>query len=235
MKQINWLLLLFFVFLSLASGCVKKEDDLIGPTCQNCTVIKGRLTSGDGTIPIANAKITTNWVNTIYLQGGTVRKKAVSTTDSKGYYELKFQIRDDEKGEGYFDTEILPPSVAYLSCSSSGHSFAFFELKKDTTITVNYFIPKRAFVEVRLTNQSQIKASDYFASSFDSKMGIDGKQSCGPVITWSSGLPSNPVLEVAAGQPVIITTHKTKNGVKTTTYDTLNLSDGQKAFYNAEF
>jgi hypothetical protein len=229
------MLLLLFVFLSIASGCIKKEDDLIGPVCQGCTIIKGQLTSGDGTIPIANAKITTNWIKTFYLQGGTIRKKAATTTDSKGYYELKFQIRDDEKGEGYFKTEILQPSVEYLSCSNIGHSFAFFDLKKDTTIVVNYFIPKRAFVELRLTNQSQIKASDYFASSFTSKMGIDGKQGCAPVITWSSGLPSNPVLEVAAEQPVIVTTHKTKDGVKTTTYDTLNLSEGQKAVYNAEF
>jgi len=233
MKQVKWVFLLLCVLQTI--GCVKREDDLINPVCQSCSVIKGRLTSGDGTIPIANAKITANWVNTFYLQGGTIRKKAVSTTDSKGYYELKFQLRDDEKGEGYFEIEIPTPSVEYLSCSSNGHSFAFLELKKDTTIEVNYFIPKRAFVEVRLTNQSQIKTSDYFASSFDSKMGIEGKQSCGQVITWSSGFPSNPVIEVAAEQPIIVTTHKTKNGVKTTTYDTLNFSAGQKAIYNAEF
>lgn len=235
MKQVNKLLLLFFTLLLIATGCIKSEDDLVGPVCQSCTVIKGRLTTGDGTIPIENATITTNWVNTFYLQGGTIRKKAVSITDSKGYYELKFQVRDDEIGEGYFEAQISTGTAESLSCSSSGHGFAFFDLGKDTTIEVNYFIPKRAFVEVRLTNQSQIKASDYFASSFDSKMGINGEQSCGPVVTWSSGLPINPVLEVAAGQPVIVTTHKIKNGIKTTSYDTLNLSNGQKIIYNAEF
>lgn len=86
MKHVNKLLLLFFTLMLVTTGCIKREDDLIGPVCQVCTVITGRLTTGDGTIPIENATVTANWVNTLYLHGGTVRKKAVSTTDSKGYY-----------------------------------------------------------------------------------------------------------------------------------------------------
>lgn len=66
-------------------------------------------------------------------------------------------------------------------------------------------------------------------------MGIEGKQGCGPVVTWSSGLPLNPILEVAAEQPVIVETHKIKNGTRTVSYNTLNLTIGQKIVFNAEF
>jgi hypothetical protein len=35
----------------------------------------------------------------------------------------------------------------------------------------------------------------------------------GTDITWSSGLPSNPVIDVAGGQPIIVESSRTKDKV----------------------
>jgi hypothetical protein len=50
----------------------------------------------------------------------------------------------------------------------------------------------------------------------------------GTDITWSSGLPSNPVIDVAGGQPIIVESSRTKDKVNTVTYDTLNIEVGQR-------
>ncbi|WP_276497897.1 hypothetical protein [Pontibacter litorisediminis] len=222
--------------LLLISGCLDKEEDITGPVClTGCTTIQGKLTTGTGSAPLGSAILTLEWVNTRYLSGGTIRKKATAKTDADGNYQLAFQVRDDELGEGYFNVDIAVDTVQYMLCGKDNYSFTFFEMKRDTTIEVNSFIPRKAFLELRLSNPEQVKTSDYFASTVYSPVGVDGEQSCGKVETWRSDYSSTRVVEVAAEQPVVIDTRKTKDGVQTVTMDTLLLSVGQRVVRTVEF
>ena len=87
------------VLLLLLAGCVSQEDDFISKYCPgSCTVIRGRLTTEDGTQPMAGVKVNVYWRSYQgYLQlGYSERRKAVATTDANGNYELSFLLRDDE-------------------------------------------------------------------------------------------------------------------------------------------
>lgn len=223
------------VALSTLSSCLTHEDD-IGPLCQrDCATIKGRITTGDGTRPLVDARIQVNWVNTAYLQGGTIRRKALAKSIRDGYYELRFDIREDEMEEGYFEVMYTPPNASYLSCGGDTFGFAIFDMEQNSVTEMDYFIPKKAYVEVSLTNEDQIGPTDYFASSISYSKGTNGQQRCGTIIIWSSGIPLEPIKEVAAEQAVIIETTKIIADVRTVSYDTLYLSEGEKQYFNATF
>lgn len=230
--------IIFFFFLSAIlqlSGCVNREDDIV-PDCQSgCVTINGYITTGTGTEPLSNANIAVYWINTQYLSGGTVRKKAVTTSDTYGYYELDFPLREEELEEGFFDVKILIDTVEFLKCGKSNHNVGINELERDTVIGINYFIPRKAFVELVIANQEQIQTDDYFANSLTSRFGVDGRQRCGQYVAWGDRLSSNIKVEVAAEQPVIIEISKTKEGIRTVSYDTLSLTAGEKEIYTTEF
>ena len=229
-KTVSPLLLLV---LLLTTGCLNKEEDITGPLCQaGCTVIQGQVTTGTGTVPLQGATLTLEWENTRYLAGGTIRKKAVSTTDMNGNYRLAFQVRDDEVQEGFYKLDIKADTSRYFLCASATPDFDFSHLQRDTTIEVDYFVPRKAFVELRLSNREQVKDSDYFATTVWSMV---GEKSCGYVATWKSGYPAIRVAEVGAEQPVVVDTRKTKDGVQSVTVDTLYLSVGQRVVRNIEF
>lgn len=219
----------------LFSACVEREDD-IAPVCEDaCTTISGYLTTGDGTGPLPNANLTVYWKDTPYLSRGTVRRKAIATSDANGYYELNFHIRPEELENGYFQVEIPVNPDEYLICGQGDHSFAFHDLQRDTAVQINYFIPRKAFVEIQVYNQEQIQEGDYFATNVKSRLGVEGKQGCGGVSTWSRSELSNAVLDVAAEQPVVVRVIKTRDGIKTESNDTLTLAAGEKVLFEAEF
>ncbi len=96
-KTLGFLILILTITFQ---SCTKEEDDLISQNCEtDCTEIIGKLMTDNGTIPIANHKVTVIWDNTSF-GSGTVRTKATTRTDSNGEFNLKFFIRDDELNNG---------------------------------------------------------------------------------------------------------------------------------------
>jgi len=85
-----------------------------------------------------------------------------------------------------------------------------------------------------VTNPEQIQPADDFTTSFEFTMGKDNKQGYRQFVTWSA-MPLEPVLEVAAEQPITVQTMKTKNGTKTVTDKIIYLKPGQKLVYSATF
>ena len=95
-------LLLPVLLLLLLGGCISHDDDFISKYCPgSCTVIQGRLTTEDGTQPMAGVKLNVYWrSDQSYLQFGySERRKAVAITDANGNYELRFLLCDDELNE----------------------------------------------------------------------------------------------------------------------------------------
>lgn len=232
-------LIIFFLLscIIVLSGCVESEND-IEPDCRSgCGTIRGYITTGDGTEPLPNVNLAAYWKYTPKMYGGTVRRKAIGTTDDKGYYELNFQVKNEELEDGYFEVELTVDTTEYLTHKKEGHHFGLpYDMRRDTVFRVDYFIPKLAFVEIVLKNQTQIQESDFFAIEYYfQNIGVNGEQGRGMIITWESESSSNRVLEVPAIIPVVVNTHKTKDGVKTTTNDTLNLEVGDKVIYEVEF
>lgn len=216
------------------SNCLANENDLISQNCvSGCTRLEGRLTTNSGSTGIANVKLTLTWS---YRQmiGGITRTKAATTTDANGYYSINFLMRDDELGSGYYKIDYIVDKTEYLSFYPE-NSISLYNLKKDTLVTTNYLIPKKAFMKWNVVNQNQIQPSDYFSADVLSLMGYDGKEKSGAVLYWTNTSPSSSVIEVAGNQPLYVITYKTKGGVRTVKYDTITIPTRQTADYTFDF
>jgi len=226
----------FFPFglLLLLSGCISHEDDFISKYCPgSCTVIQGRLTTANGTEPLRGVQLTAIWKDLHYLGGGTIRKKAVARTDANGNYELSFLLRDQELLEGHLVIQPALDQQTYATCNADIYLGAP-ELRRDTTIRLNYNAPRKATLLLTLANRQDIKPGDHFSTTFSFQAGA-GEELCSPGVEWSWTTAPPPALEVAAEQPVLVRSHKIKSGVETTETDTLLLSAGQQLTYKAEF
>ena len=226
--------LLFLVFL-LLTGCIRHEDDFISKYCPgSCTQLQGRLTTADGTEPLAGALLTATWKD-IHppLGGGTIRKKGVARTDANGNYTLSFLLRDAELQDGYIAVTISLDQQTYATCDTELVFYAF-ELARDTTIAVNYNAPRKAYITAALANKADIRPGDHFSTTFTYQSGKK-PDLCGPGVVWNWTDRTQQVLDVAAQQPVIVRNQKIKSGVETTETDTLMLSPGQQLAYKAVF
>ncbi len=230
MKNNVFSILLFALVLTF-SGC-EKDDLAYSKKCNECIQITGRITTTNGTAPIPNQNMTVYWNNdAINLLHSFTRKKATGRTDKNGYYDLKFNVRDSELREGSFtlvaediDTKIYyeSPGLAYFNSN---------KMKRDTTLHVNYTIPKKAFIEMQTTNAKEIKPNDYFACTYTFLGGVDGKQEMN--IVGPLSFPNT--IEVAAEQPVILKFSTTKDGILSDRNDTLTLKPLEIYKYTVTF
>lgn len=230
----TWLLLL------LLSGCLIKEDDFISKYCPgSCTVITGRLTTDDGNTPLSGVNMEAKWVRWEFL-GGIEHRKAVATTDANGNYELRFLLRDGELPQsynnGYVSVQAALDQSRYIALDAYGGFLTYDDLKRDTTLFVNYTFPQKAFVELQLRNTAAMQTGDRFTTQFVFSGGENNAQSYGQNDFWNSNAPASITVPVAANQQVIVRTSKTKNGVETVKEDTLELlQPGQHTRYEATF
>lgn len=213
----------------LATGC--RKDD-VEPACQgNCTIISGRLTTGQPQRGLANAIVTAKWTNFIGLKG-IVRTKARTVTDADGRYNIQFYIADDELIDGYFSVFFTVDENRYYTIGEPRCSF--FDLKRDTTVLATTFhIPRKAYVRVAISNLSQLQSSGNARqcfSDFNSCYGGNRTfswsiQGGGPVFSWDSFPMQDPV-PVPGDQAVIHRIMKSKDGVATTTRDSMLIPAG---------
>ena len=227
-----------FILLSIPlvlMCCFELEDDLVSQNCtDHCTTISGRLLTNNGADGIGDVRLTAKWKYSYGIEaGGIIRTKAIGRTDANGNYSLTFAMRDDEIAGGYFLVEYEVNESEYLTFAND---YIFFpDLKPDSTATLNYLIPKKAFIKCSVLNTAKLQPADYFATEFTSYMGHDGRSRSGSVLTWSSGFSGDVTVGVAGNQPLYLKTYKRINEVYTTKYDTVTIIAGQTIGYTFDF
>lgn len=228
------LAILFGLFLSIS--CSKEEDDLDSQNCvTNCTEIVGKIMTDNGITPISNLKLTVQWDNIPYLGSGTIRTKATTKTDSDGNFYLKFFIKDDELEKGVFRLFYEPlDDNKYLRTDLNGISL--FQITRDTTLTKNHNIPKKAFLNLSVLNLDQIQSNDSFMTEFSYPGPSEFSQSIGgEVIGWNSESDQNHLIEIAGNQPIDLKIYRKINDVSTTEIETIYFDAGTTSDYTIDF
>ncbi|MEJ8755964.1 hypothetical protein WG947_03070 [Pontibacter sp. H259] len=222
---------LYFLLLLILCSCHTQTDDFISKYCPgSCTVITGRLTTDGGTKPLAGVKLDLNWHSgDPYGFDNASRRKAITTTDANGNYELRFLQRDDELTEGHFNVIAHLPEDKYYFCANAREIESFSDLKRDTTIILNYELPQIAYIQVKVNNLQAKQPNDYLATEFSFSA------PCTPVIVWGNSGPQNTA-SVGANQQVIIQSTKIKSGIRTETIDSVSmLQPGEVYTYQITF
>lgn len=228
-----YLLLLHLIVLA---GCKQTQEDYISKYCPgSCTIIKGQLTTDNGTTPLPGVQLLAQWrVEGTLGIGGMVRKKAVTTTDADGNYELRLLLRDDELNDGtnrrgYFTVDAHINTNQYLTCYLDNNLQYFYKLTRDTTITLDYTLPQKAFIEIEASNLQNLGPGDSFITQAFFKAGEKGDDSCSQAISWNS-LASNQAttIAVAANQQVVLRTTKRVNQADIISEQTVTLQPGQQ-------
>ena len=241
MKTIN---LLLPVLLLILGGCVSHDDDFISKYCPgSCTVIKGRLTTEDGTQPMAGVKLNVYWHSEQdYLQFGyTQRRKAVAITDQNGNYELRFLLRDDELNDkeryenGYVGVAPVLEVGQYFTCHGKTIIYDEYDLKRDTTVTLDYTLPKAAYLDLTPKNIAAMQPSDSFRAEVDINAGRSNAERCNTGVVWHQGNSGATTLIVPANRPLTLRITKIKDGTATETLESFNLEPGKRLTYQPVF
>lgn len=211
----------------LLVNCQKAD---VPPVCQgSCTTITGRLITGQPQVGIAGAEVVVKWILPSGLSAKVV-PKARTTTDAQGNYRVSFYIEDAELSNGYFSVYYPVDKNRYYTLTEDQD--AFYVLKRDTTYVVKpYVIPRKAFVNITITNQNQLLTDQgTFTSGFNTCYGHNtvfsrAIQGGGTVVTWGKYPADNP-LAVAGDQSILLTSYKTRNGIFTFTSDSLFVPAG---------
>lgn len=223
--------ILFFTMLFFLSSCVLEGID-IEPKCKNqCTVIKGRLVTKDGTVPIPNVEIRAGWERHGMFRY-EYRLKAKTKTNAEGYYELSFYIEDDEVPQRGFPIRVscfIDQKHYWFPTNQDGYVDIDlpFELKRNTIFQVpDCLIPKPAYIKLRTLNPQDIKNNDDgIWSTFYMRRGVASPHD--EFRTWFEWNNSNSTdYKVTADQPIKIYTTKTKNGVTIHETETIIVPEG---------
>ncbi len=153
-------MLSFFIFQS----CEKDDTAL---DCQaDCTTVQGQIVTAKGE-PLPNISVA---FDHFVSQGiGSSRRKIKETrTDENGYYTMKFFIKDDELGveaDGLFELNIdysNLDSKVYMSTNQYYKHTMYYLDKRDTTIVLDFYNPKKAYITVNLNGFNPSTEDDYF-------------------------------------------------------------------------
>lgn len=225
--------LLFPACLLLGTtACTKVEQDF-GACPGNCTVIQGQLVTAGGNEALRNVPLTLEWKRNTYY----IRQKASGRTDANGNFQLRFLMKDDELSEGYFTVQYNVKTNDYYLLDHS--SIVLPDLKRDTTVSLGrYLVPRKAYVELRITNQQDIGGDSYW-SNFSSPYGTVstiGPFGGGPAVDWrSADVRTGWIVPVPGDQPIVVNHVKNRNGVRFTSADTIYVPRGTRQQYTVTF
>ena len=213
--------------IGLLSACQKEEP--LEVCNDKCTIITGRLITATNQTPIGGAEIVVRWNYPAGSKYGR-KVKTASTTDSDGKYTVSFFIKDNELAEGYFDVTYSVDENQYYTLGENTVAFYRGRIKRDTLIRVaDYQIPRKAYVKLALTNPNQfVSDKGSLNSSFTTPYGFNTVFSrtlnmSGSDIGWG---PAETLVTVAGDQPLLVGHRKWKNGIYTTTIDSLVIPAG---------
>ncbi|CAA9268804.1 MAG: hypothetical protein AVDCRST_MAG56-2933 [uncultured Cytophagales bacterium] len=152
--------LLYFLagigLLTMPAACVLTDDKDINQQCtQGCITVTGRFITEAGTRGIPDLPLELKWSNTGML-GGTRRQIATTKTDADGNYTFRFFAKDGELNSGRFSVSFNShyPRETYVDLIYK--YFTLYNLKRDTTVQVNFLIPKAGRLTLRLKNRDQV-------------------------------------------------------------------------------
>lgn len=230
--------LIFLAGLTLSACGIEYEDDWDSQKCiDECATLNGQVTTIDGNASFNNVPIHITWhTNTRKGQlGGVVRNKAKGKTDSEGMYEISFTVRDEEINNGYYRVR-FPVGDRYFKCIGRTPGFGVSRLVNDTVVTTNYYIPLAAYITFKATGTDLMMEGDRLSARVRSHFGVNGEKGCGGGGSWDTAYPDSEfTIQVAANQPLPISTVRTINGERTFTKDTLFLEAGERISYTVEF
>jgi hypothetical protein len=216
-----------------------QQQEVVPAACTgSCTTLAGRLTTANNQQGIGGAKVVVKWIYGTAYQP-KAKTKATTATDAAGNYQISFFIEDNELADGFFEVFYLVDKSSYYTIGEDG--VAFYHLTRDTTVHVaNYVIPRKAYVRLAITNQSQlVAAKGQYLSDFNTCYGFNSKfsraiQGGGAVVFWD-GLPSDNPMAIAGDQPMLVRGYKIKNGVQSLTTDSLFIPAGTTQTYTVTY
>jgi len=218
----------------LLAGCSKSQDDTGKDCLQSCTVIQGHIVTLNNQ-PLEGIPIEFNNDKSLPY-APDIRKIAKTQTDENGYYNMSFFIEDEELGEdarGTFEINMDFNSLNttnYLLLKSIKIREGFFVgylnplSERDTTIVIDFYIPKKALATINLNgfspiqNEDYFKAQIYFPGGYKTK-NIDENQifefgpSLGEKLKAVEINNKYDNMEVAAGEYNLLHIEKRKDGV----------------------
>ncbi|MBB6612426.1 hypothetical protein H7F15_15370 [Pontibacter sp. Tf4] len=224
---LSWLLL----FLS---SCHTQSDDFISKYCPgSCTVIKGKLTTDGRTKPLAGVTLEVNWYtySSPAITSNT-RRKAITTTDANGNFELRFLIQDDElpneyTNTSYFQVKASADKNTYLFCLGDNLLLEYTDLERNTTINANYNLPRKAQLVLQVSNPQAMANGDNIQSSILMDAGVSGTSYGCSVGAYLTAGNAQTTIAVAANEDIVIRSVKNKAGSQTTSNQTIRLAPGQ--------
>jgi len=216
-----------------------EEDDLISQKCDGpCATLEGKLTTYDGTVPLKEVQVVVTWVETFgggVTIGGITRKKASVQTDEDGNYRLRFNIRADEMTAGHFDLEIMTPDDDFYFCNSGDHPIVYlFDLKNDTTISNNIYIPYKTSLKINASNAADVPRAESFWVDVIPTVGIG----CGQTASFSNEDPNVVrTVDVPSNQDIVVRTgvNRGLGQGPEWRYDTLNIDRGSVGAFTATY
>jgi len=225
---------LYFVLLAFLCGltaCDLDKNDYISKYCPgSCTVIKGRITDGNGQ-PVAGTILRIKWHNDGYLQPAYTTQKATTTTDRNGNYELRFLLRDSEQEKGYYQIEAGAGLDAHLGCKADSRWHSS-DLARDTTIIQNYTIASSALLEFVPDRQEAEQPQERYQALVKYKLSPTDTDSCTYAFDGRWGYLRGQV-HVPADTPLVVYTFSP--GSRETKKEVLTLQSGERRPYTLSF
>jgi len=206
------------------------EKALLHQDCtEDCVKISGQLMTKGGQEPLPNVQLILKWDNTNYFSEGVVRTKLTTRTDQDGQYEFIFNPKDRELSQGNFIIEYVVDPQQYLIIGEP--AIELDQLNRGTSVRADYLIPRKSFIKWSVAQEDQMTGSDYCTTEFSFNMGFPDQCCDGTVVNWSSGLPLDPVIEVAGGQPLFVKTLLVQGEQRIEQMDTLLIQSGETRPY----
>jgi hypothetical protein len=143
-----------------------EKDDTALKCLTDCTVVQGQLVTANGeplkNIPVAFSHYVSHGI------GGSYRRIKKTETDKNGFYRMEFFIEEDELGKyakGLFELKIdygeLDPRV-YMNTQPFYIHTIYSIAKRDTTMTLDFYNPKKTYISINLTNFLPTSSFDDF-------------------------------------------------------------------------
>ena len=151
---------LFAILIIICLSCRKIENDLDSQNCtENCVTISGYLTTLDSTKALENIDLDVRYKETdglgaFYLN----RLKAQTTTDKKGFYSMKFGLREDE-----LDTSAISRFElnVYLTDEYLFEEYSYnFHAESSTDLKWNYYFPYKSTLKIHKKGIENMQPSD---------------------------------------------------------------------------
>ncbi|WP_290539960.1 hypothetical protein [Alistipes sp.] len=182
---------LLFLCMMCFVGC-KEEEDIIEKHSTNSTFVQGKATTSNGE-PLPGVLVTMYYSEGQWLGPQLSRKKAEGRTDQQGNYQLFFDLKDDELKENTNGDPVhrsfmlivdlqqldkdsyLLPSDFELNESSTQLRFSYSntDLQKGKTCKHDFYIPRKRWLECRVTHSVPLDNGDKYAVRNQLKYGGD--------------------------------------------------------------